>query len=107
MENNELLYGLAAGTGLLLQWLLRISSRKTGKKEKLLWNLGKCAVLLVIQVLLMKTFIHYSGSAAVLGSCIAASCVTFLIAAAVLVMQFVYERKYPMTDEQMMRLNDL
>lgn len=107
MENNELLYGLAAGAGLLLQWLLRASSGKTGKKEKLLWNLVKCAVLLGVQVLLMSTFIHYSGSASILGSCIMASCVTFLIAVAVLIMQFVYERKYPMTDEQMMRLNDL
>lgn len=104
--DNELFYLAAAAAGFLLQLVCRVSARAGSKKAKLAWNMGKCGLLLCIHIFLLYAFSWYGG-APTFGGCIAASCVTFFIGAAILVMQYFSERKYPMTDAQKMHLNEL
>lgn len=103
--DNALFFGAAALTGILLQFLVRISSRITSRKGKLIMNILKAAALLGIQLLLLAMLGYYGAFSYV--SSIAVSCVTFLIGAGSLAMQYLSDRKYPMTDEQKMKVYEM
>lgn len=107
MDKDLILLFTASAAGLLLQLLIRISSRTGDKKQKLILNIGKCGLILVIQFILMEAFTLYGSEGTHHAGCVIASCITFIIGIAVLLMQFFFDRRYPMTDEQRMLLNEL
>lgn len=108
MENNYILFfpvAVAAAAGLkIFVWLFAKTNSKSGK---LALNIGKCVVLLGIQIMLLTIFSGYGAGSSGIGGCIAASCITAVIGAVVYVMQFFADRRYPMTDEQKMHLSEL
>lgn len=104
--SNELFYLAAAAAGILLQTACRLSIRAGSKKARLAWNIGKCGLLFCIHIFLLFGFSWYGGALSY-GGCIAASCVTLFLGLGVLIMQYLSDRKYPMTDAQKMHLNEL
>jgi len=104
MENNLILLLGAVAVGVLLQIVVRLSGRSWGKWKNLALEILKDVALLLAQLLLIAVF---SGDGKDHTGCFAASCCTFGLAIAVQLLQTLFKRKYPLSDEQKMRLTEL
>ncbi len=107
MENNVILFILAMIVGLILQIVVRFSGRSRKRSVMLILNILKYLTLFCVQIFLIFYFSSIGGENTSHGSCIAASCVTFGIGIAILLLQFLFGRKYPLSDEQRMHLSEI
>lgn len=108
MENKQiLLFTLAIAVTAGLKILIEFSARTHSKRGKLALNIGKCVLLLGIQMILLSVFSLYGGEPLGYRGCFSASCITAVIGIFVHFMQFLSDRKYPLSDEQKMRLSEL
>lgn len=103
MDKSLLLLLAASAAGLVLQMLVRFSNQTNDKRKKLLLSLGKCIVLLAVHFVLMATFTMFGGN----GGYYTASVLTFLVGVSVVLMQYFFDKKHGLTDEQKMQLREL
>lgn len=107
MGDNLIIYSMAAAAGLVLQLLIRLSGPTISRKKKLFLNIGKCMTVFCIHVLLLFLFWSYNAGDSARGGTLAASFITLFVVIAALVMQYLNDRKYPMTDMQKLHLSEL
>jgi len=107
MENKPILFVIAIAAGIILQLVVRLSARSYGKFGELVLNILKDATLLCVQILLICIFSANGEENTGHTGCIIASCCTFIFAIAVLLLQNLFKRKYPLSDENKMHLNEM
>lgn len=107
METSPILFVVAIVIGIMLQIVVRFSNRSMGKWGAFALTILKDAALLCLQILLI--FIFSGGREDRTGhtGCIIASCCTFGFAVAVVLLQTLFKRRYPLSDEQKMRLTEM